>query len=148
MFTHRRHLPSENSPLLHAKKTRLRAVTITPHGYLNNGCSWILWITLRHTLMIQNIALRWTDATKSASHYSSGRRPSAYHPSPSASQMQNSKISAALRAKNHLRVIKTPAYHIRHILRVKSHSLHAIRLRRTRHTSPQSSPTPKGLNAW
>ena len=36
--------------------------------------------------------------------FSSGRRPSAYHPSPSASKMRKSKLSVALRAKNNFRV--------------------------------------------
>ncbi len=61
--------------------------------------------------------------------------------------MQNSKNSAALRARKNLRATKPPASHIRPFLCVKSHSLHADRFRklvirrcRNRQMSLQNSP--------
>ena len=68
---------------------------------LNNGWHGCNGFSIRHTLIERNIALRWADGTETASvlYFSLGRRPSDYQALLSASKMQNSKLSAALRAK-------------------------------------------------
>ncbi len=43
---------------------------------INNGLHRKLGITIRHTSIKRNIALRWSDGTETASVYYSGRRPS------------------------------------------------------------------------
>ncbi len=87
---------------------------------LNNGWHGCNGFSIRHTLIKRNIALRWTDGTETASdlYFSLGRRPSVFPIPPNspqavgplntkhfppASKMENSKRSAALRAKKHLR---------------------------------------------
>ncbi len=52
------------------------------HGYFQYGRRGIFGITIRHTLIVRSIALRWADATEHLRaltpilHSSSGRRPS------------------------------------------------------------------------